>query len=423
MDYYQKQIKRLKIQSWRRGMKEVDLILGKFFESSIESLSKKELSLYERLLLEDDQKIFSWVSDLEKGPDEFKLFVKAVKKTKTAIGQKDIIFSNSEKVYRNTVKKKAVSTKLINKGAIIKSEDIIYKRIDNNEIETVPYEEIVGKKTNKTIKCEDVISKNLLENNIYGLIIVRLSSQRLPNKALKDIDGQPAISHLIKRIKKSKLISKIILCTTQNKEDDQLEMIAKENDIEFFRGNEKDVLGRMLSAVQNKNADIIVRITGDDILIDPEYIDIGLTDHLKKNVEYTDLKELPSGTEVEIFNYKLLKDIYKCCINKNETEYLTYFITKNKDQIKTNSLEVLQKHRKNWRLTLATIEDYIVIKKFINHIKLEGKLEKYGLDDIVDFFNDNFEILEINKTSKSKKLEKDINTRMDWRKLKDIKND
>ena len=63
---------------------------------------------------------------------------------------------------------------------------------------------------------------------------------------------------------------------------------------------------------------------------DPEYIDKGLTDHLQKNSEYTDLKELPSGTEVEIFNYQLLQDINKCNINKDETEYLTYFITKNR---------------------------------------------------------------------------------------------
>ena len=196
-------------------------------------------------------------------------------------------------------------------------------------------------------------------------------------------------------------------------------MIAKENNIEFFRGDEKDVLGRMLNAVDKKKADVIVRITGDDILIDPQYIDIGLKEHLKKNVEYTDLKELPSGTEVEIFDHKLLKDIYECSINKKETEYLTYFISNNKDQIKTNSLKVTEKHAKNWRLTLDTQEDYIVIKKFIDYIKLMGKIDDYNLDDIVQFFNKNLDILEINKTTKSKKDEKEINTKMIWEKLID----
>ena len=139
--------------------------------------------------------------------------------------------------------------------------------------------------------------------------------------------------------------------------------------------------------------------------------------------------EVNEDPDIQINNESISEAIQKFKINKDEFNVLlgiggsgptkripakTYLSVIDK---------VLQKHRKNWRLTLDTIEDYIVIKKFINHIKLEGKLEKYGLDDIVDFFNDNLEILEINKTSKSKKLEKDINTRMDWRKLKDIKND
>ncbi len=381
------------------------------------AISKGAKTIEKHITLDRSEKGIDYYSSLE--PDEFKLFIDQVKKTKIALGKRELRFSSSEKEYRNTVKKKAVSAKQINKGEIILNKDITYKRINNDEIENVLIEELVGKKTNKKINLEDVITRDLVENKIYGLIVVRLSSKRLPNKALKDIDGNPAIVHLISRIKKSKLITKIILCTTTNREDDQLETIAKENNIEFFRGDEKDVLGRMLNAVDNKKADVIVRITGDDILIDPEYIDIGLKDHLKKNVEYTDLKELPSGTEVEIFDHKLLKDIYKCSINKKETEYLTYFITNNKDQIKTNSLKVTEKHAKNWRLTLDTQEDYIVIKKFIDYIKLKGKIDEYNLDDIVEFFNKNLDILEINKTTKSKKDEKEINTKMIWEKLKD----
>ena len=385
------------------------------------AIAKGAKTIEKHITLDRSEKGVDYYSSLE--PDEFKLFVEEVKKTKIAFGKKELQFSNSEKEYRNTVKKKAVSAKIIKKGAIITNENIAYKRINSDEIETALFEELVGKKTKELINLEDVITRDLVENMIYGLIIVRLSSKRLPNKALKDINGNPAIVHLINRIKKSKLITNIILCTTTNKEDDHLELIAKENNIEFFRGHEKDVLGRMLNAVANKKADVIVRITGDDILVDPEYIDIGLKDHLRKNVEYTDLKELPSGTEVEIFNHKLLQDIYKCCTNKEETEYLTYFITKNKDQIKTNSLNVIEKHAKNWRLTLDTKDDYLVIKKFIEHIKLKGKLEEYKLDDIVEFFNENLDIFEINKNTKSKKVEKDIDTKMIWEELKDKKND
>ena len=63
--------KRLKIRSWRRGMKETDLILGKFIDESVNSLTETELSCYEQLLHEDDQKILSWIFRKEQVPVEF----------------------------------------------------------------------------------------------------------------------------------------------------------------------------------------------------------------------------------------------------------------------------------------------------------------------------------------------------------------
>ena len=71
MEFIGERMKRLKIQSWRRGMKEVDLILGTFFETQGTLLSKFELDLYERLLDQDDQIIFNWISKKSDPPDEF----------------------------------------------------------------------------------------------------------------------------------------------------------------------------------------------------------------------------------------------------------------------------------------------------------------------------------------------------------------
>ena len=71
MEHQEKVKKRLKIRSWRRGMKETDLLLGKFFDKTVNTLSLCELRCYERLLLEDDQNIFAWISRKNKVPDEF----------------------------------------------------------------------------------------------------------------------------------------------------------------------------------------------------------------------------------------------------------------------------------------------------------------------------------------------------------------
>ena len=65
---------------------------------------------------------------------------------------------------------------------------------------------------------------------------VRTGSSRLPEKALYEIRDKTMIEYLIDRLKKSKYAEKVILCTTELKEDDVLCDIARENDIDYFRG-------------------------------------------------------------------------------------------------------------------------------------------------------------------------------------------
>lgn len=55
-------LKRLHMRSWRRGMKEMDLILGHFADDCLAKLSGDELDLYERMLGENDQDLYLWVT-------------------------------------------------------------------------------------------------------------------------------------------------------------------------------------------------------------------------------------------------------------------------------------------------------------------------------------------------------------------------
>ncbi len=55
-------LKRLRLRSWRRGIKEMDLILGRFADAELEGLSADDLDRYEALIAEDDQTLYTWVS-------------------------------------------------------------------------------------------------------------------------------------------------------------------------------------------------------------------------------------------------------------------------------------------------------------------------------------------------------------------------
>ena len=64
-------LRRLRMRSWRRGMREMDLLLGPFSDAALADLTPAELDVYERLLSENDQDLYLWVTGAQDGPDMF----------------------------------------------------------------------------------------------------------------------------------------------------------------------------------------------------------------------------------------------------------------------------------------------------------------------------------------------------------------
>lgn len=54
-------LKRLKMRSWRRGTKEMDLVLGHWADARLAELNEDQLVIYDRLLNENDQDLMSWI--------------------------------------------------------------------------------------------------------------------------------------------------------------------------------------------------------------------------------------------------------------------------------------------------------------------------------------------------------------------------
>ena len=73
--------KKLSIRSWRRGTKELDLILGRFSDEYITKFELSELEMYERLLSKDDHLIYSWLFEKQETPRIFSSLVKKIQKS------------------------------------------------------------------------------------------------------------------------------------------------------------------------------------------------------------------------------------------------------------------------------------------------------------------------------------------------------
>ena len=106
-----------------------------------------------------------------------------------------------------------------------------------------------------------------------AIIQARTNSSRLPNKVLLNYKNLTPLSILIKRLKKSKYLKKIIIATTKKKNDDKIVKYCKENKILSFRGDENNVLKRYYLAAKKFKIKKIVRITSDCPLIDYRILD------------------------------------------------------------------------------------------------------------------------------------------------------
>ena len=118
-----------------------------------------------------------------------------------------------------------------------------------------------------------------------------MGSSRLPGKVMSKADnGNTVLDYLINQLKHSKLINKIIIATTTNKQDDIIIEFAKKNDIEFFRGSENDLLDRYYQCAKNFSSTTILRITSDDPLIDPTIIDDLIRNFQENNYDFASIE-------------------------------------------------------------------------------------------------------------------------------------
>ena len=138
-----------------------------------------------------------------------------------------------------------------------------------------------------------------------GVVIqARYNSTRLPGKVLNKIGNQTILDILVKRIKKSKKISNLIIALTENSKDKKIYEFCKKNKLDFFLGSEQNVLKRYYLAAKYFNLKTIIRITSDCPFIDPKIIDKVLNTFIVKKLEYCSNTIQPTyadGQDVEVF--------------------------------------------------------------------------------------------------------------------------
>ncbi|MGY5151470.1 MAG: cytidylyltransferase domain-containing protein [Candidatus Nitrosopumilus sp. bin_6a] len=230
---------------------------------------------------------------------------------------------------------------------------------------------------------------------MIGCIIqARLGSTRLPQKVLMNIDEEnPTLFYVINQLNYCKRIDKIVVATTDLKEDVLIEEFVKKLGIVCFRGNERDVLDRYYNCAKKFGFDVIVRVTADCPLIDPEIVDKIIESFEPNTEDYisnTLKNTFPKGLDIEVFTIEALERAWKEAKLPSDREHVTKFI-RNNSTFKIKNYENKENFSK-YRWTLDRKEDLEFIREIIKRIQKRPILMK----DIMSILKQQPNLLKIN---------------------------
>ena len=234
--------------------------------------------------------------------------------------------------------------------------------------------------------------------NVVAIVQARMGSKRLPNKVMKKSNGVTLIQILLARLSCSKEITSIVVATPNAQENDLLREHVVSLGYACEQGSDSDVLDRYHKAAHIHDADIVVRVTGDCPLIDPELVDDCIGIFKKNAVDYLSNNHPPSypdGLDVEVFSISSLDRANLEAVQKTDREHVTPYLRDSKKFSATTVESSTDYSHMRW--TVDEPEDFEVVDKVISHFSPNLY---FGWKDVLRLERSNPEIFIKNKDVK-----------------------
>jgi spore coat polysaccharide biosynthesis protein SpsF len=235
-----------------------------------------------------------------------------------------------------------------------------------------------------------------------AIIQARMGSTRLPGKVLMKIKEKEMLLHIIDFVKQSNFVDTIIVATTDLSEDDIISDLLDKHKIICFRGDSQNVLNRYYESAKKYQSDIIVRLTGDNPIVNPKILDTLIKDCIDNNLDYASNlfpQTFPYGySPCEVFPFYTLEKLHKICSTLDESEHVTHYIRKNPELFKIGKLLIPKKYGvSQLRLTVDYKEDFEFVSKIFS--KISNTKNFITLDSLLDCIKENPTLLTNNKNS------------------------
>jgi spore coat polysaccharide biosynthesis protein SpsF len=236
---------------------------------------------------------------------------------------------------------------------------------------------------------------------IVAVIQARTGSTRLPGKVLKDIGGETMLARVIGRLSRASLINEVLVATTDTAADDAIVTECRKFSIPVSRGDEKDVLDRYFRAAQLSKAEIVVRITSDCPLIDPQVTDKTIAAFLESRPDYASnviQRTYPRGLDTEVMSMAALERAWRQARKPYERELVTPYIYEHPAEFKLVSVTGEQDYSSH-RWTVDTVEDLEFVRAVYSRFAPDAP---FSGRDVLDLLEREPQLTELNRSVEQK---------------------
>jgi len=207
---------------------------------------------------------------------------------------------------------------------------------------------------------------------VVAIIQARISSTRLPGKVMLDLAGEPLLTRVINRVQRAKTLNQLIVATTTEPADRAIIELAATRSWAYFLGRENDVLDRYYQAAIQHQANVVVRITSDCPLIEPEIIDRVVKEFFERQPELDyasnvlPRRTFPRGLDTEVIRFEALEKAWREDNNPEWREHVTPYIYYHPEKFRIHNV-VNNKDYSSFRWTVDTPEDLAFVRQIYDY--------------------------------------------------------
>lgn len=240
---------------------------------------------------------------------------------------------------------------------------------------------------------------------IVAIIQARMKSTRLPGKVLAPIQSESMLTWVVERARLAQTLDEVVVATTTDASDDAIVDHCQARDYSVYRGDPIDVLDRYWATATAFKAEVVVRLTADCPLIDPELIDETVQELLDadRHVDFAATRlpwerTYPIGLDVEVCTFEGLRIAWQEAVETHQREHVMPFLYENPERFTIVLLNAEEDYGE-LRWTVDTEEDLVFVREIVKRFP---DRKSFRWRDILTLVKENPELAVINASVKHK---------------------